>query len=293
MADGTLLPAPYYVINNPQPTALTFADAAASYVAAGGEARYLPPILAHFTGRTLASIHPFDIRQMAETLLPTQSGATRNRQAITPARAVMLHAYERGWAPLMRIRRFREETPKRRRPASPLWLHLFCRQCDGDRLPHLAALVMFMATTGARISEAIGLRWSEVDLANRSVLLLKTKTDRNSERGLTDGVAERLRQMQRGPRLDDRVFRYSSRYSVNERIKAVCRRACIPYKPPHTAGRHSFATCAMDLGVDVPTAMRAGGWKSSQIFLETYVHPRANAGRLVADRMNLNAAAEM
>lgn len=39
--------------------------------------------------------------------------------------------------------------------------------------------------------------------------------------------------------------------------------------------------------------MRAGGWKSSQIFLETYVHPRSNAGRLVADRMNLNAAAEL
>ncbi len=30
----------------------------------------------------------------------------------------------------------------------------------------------------------------------------------------------------------------------------------------------------------------AGDWKSSSIFLETYVHPRRNAGRVVADNFN-------
>lgn len=37
--------------------------------------------------------------------------------------------------------------------------------------------------------------------------------------------------------------------------------------------------------MDVRTAMDAGGWKSSAIFLETYVHVK-HAGRLVADRFN-------
>lgn len=33
--------------------------------------------------------------------------------------------------------------------------------------------------------------------------------------------------------------------------------------------------------------MMAGDWKSSSVFLETYVHPRMNAGRMVADRFNM------
>ena len=47
----------------------------------------------------------------------------------------------------------------------------------------------------------------------------------------------------------------------------------------------SFATNAISLGVGVKAAMDAGRWKSSTVFLETYVHSE-NAGRLVADRFN-------
>lgn len=270
----------------------TFAEAAASYLASGGEARYLGAIIAYFEGRPVRAIYPFDLKEMAESLYPAHSGATKNRQAIGPARAVLRHAYDRGWADLIRIRRFKEEAPKRRRPASQLWLALFCRRCDTDGLPHLAAMVLMMATTGARISEAIALRWSEVDLPGRRLLLLKTKTSTNSERALIDEVAERLRRMQAGCAPADRVFRYTSRYSVNERIRAVCARAEISYKPPHTAGRHAFATTAIELGVDVVTAMKAGGWRSSKVFLETYVHTQTNAARMVADRMN-QAATEI
>lgn len=271
----------------------TFRDAAESYIRAGGEAKYLDRIIAALGDRPLGDIHPYDVREMAETIYPTQSAATRNRQALTPARAVMLHAYERGWCPPIRIRAFRQDRPRQRRPASPLWLHLFCRQADRDGLAHLSALVLTMATTGARISEATALRWSEVDLATRSILLLKTKTSRNSVRSLTDEVVERLRLMRDGRPAEERVFRYASRYGVNERIRAVCERAGIPNKPPHTCGRHTFATTSMELGIDIATAMKAGDWRSSRVFLETYVHPRINAGRLVADRLNGAVAAEL
>ena len=49
----------------------------------------------------------------------------------------------------------------------------------------------------------------------------------------------------------------------------------------------------MEVGVDIGTAMAAGEWRSSRIFLETYVHPRANAGRLVAERLGMQMAATM
>lgn len=263
-----------------------FSEAAESYTKHGGCDRFMPPIVEYFGDRQLAEIFPFDIKQMATALYPEHSAATRNRQAITPARAVFSHAYERGWGPMLRIRNFKEDPPARKKAASQAWLHAFVRQCDKDGLPHLAALVMFMSQTAARVSEAIELRWAEVDILTRTALLLKTKTSVNSMRMLTDQVVARLYQMQEGAKPQERVFRYTCRHSVNERIKAVCRRAEIVYKPSHTCGRHAFANNTLALGVDVKSAMDAGGWKSPSVFLGTYVNPR-NAGRLVAERLNV------
>ncbi len=266
---------------------VTFREVAESYVQHGGCARYLPKIVERFGDRPITTIHPFDIRTLAEELYPTAKNSTRNRQGISPARSVILHGYERGWCNMIRVRSFKEERVHRRKPASQVWMHAFTRQCalDGG-LDHLAALILFMSQTGARISEAINLRWSEVDLSQRRALLLKTKTSTNSVRHFTDELADRMRALKVGQPDDGRVFRYSNRHSVNERLKAVCGRAGISYKPTHTCGRHAFANGAIDAGVDIRTAMEAGDWRSSSVFLETYVRPRVNASRLVADRFN-------
>lgn len=262
----------------------TFRASAESYIEHGGkERRYLHRIVEFFGETPIASITPFDVKQMALALYPDASNSTRNRCALTPARSVIIHAYERGWCNLMRLTRFKQEKPKRKEPASAAWLQLFIRQCDRDCLPHLAALVLFMATTGARISEAVRLKWPDVDLNSRRCVLLRTKTSTNSVRDLTDAVVARLRLLARAP--EEHVFTYKSRYSVNERIAAVCDRAGISYKSPHLCGRHSFATNALALDMDIKTAMEAGDWKSSAVFIETYVHVR-NASRRVADAFN-------
>ncbi|TCU34125.1 phage integrase family protein [Rhizobium azibense] len=83
-----------------------------------------------------------------------------------------------------------------------------------------------------------------------------------------------------------RVFRFTNRHSVNERIRAVCRRAKIKYKPSHAIGRRKFATSLMAMGVDVKTAMDAGGWVSASVFLGTYVFTK-NAGRVVSEKFNM------
>ncbi len=264
---------------------ITFAHAARSYMEHGGDARYLPRIIALIGDRPLSSIHPFDVRQLAEQLYPDCKPSTRNRQAITPCRAVLYHGYDRGWCNAVRIRNFREAKSARKPPANALWLQCFMRQCDQDGLHHLAAAVLMMATTAARVSEAIALEWSEVDLGLRRATLLKTKTTTHSVRYLTDDLCERLAAL-KDQRRHGRVFRYTSRQAVNERIKAVCRRAGISYKSSHLCGRHTYATRAIAMGIDVRTAMAGGDWKSSTIFLETYVRPSEHAGRIVADRLN-------
>lgn len=261
----------------------TFRSVADDYLANGGEARYLPRIIEWFGDRPIAEVAPFDIREMAMTLYPDHSNSTRNRAAITPARAVLNHAYDRGWGPMVRIRNLKVDRRKKREPASAVWMFAFLRQCQIDGLDRLAALALMMHQTGARVSEAIALRWSEVDLPRRQVVLLKTKTSRNSVRHLTDELVARISSLPHD--LDQPVFGYRNRKSVNERIAAVCRRAGITYKSSHLVGRHSFATNAIAAGIDIASAMQAGDWKSVSIFIDTYVHV-TEAGRNVADRFN-------
>lgn len=261
----------------------TFQEAAASYLEHGGEARYLPRLVAHFGPRDVTTITPLAVREAAITLYPAAAPSTRNRQAICPARAVLYHAHELGWRMPARIRLFPAPKIRKTVPAGRRWMETFLDRCDLDQLPHLAACVLFMNLTGARVSEAIGLLGEHVDLRARTALLIKTKTDINSLRYLPDHLVERIRDL--GPRSGERVFRFTSRFSVNERIAAVCGRAGLPYKSSHTVGRHAFATNALNAGVSVRVAMDAGGWKSSSIFLETYAHT-INAGRTVMDRFN-------
>lgn len=259
---------------------VTFSHAAESYVQHGGEPRFLAPLLARFGPELVDQITPLAVRQAAEAAYPDASPGTWNRQFLTPARAILYHAHEMGWRMPARIRPFRAPKARGEPPASRRWMERFVEQCDADGLPHLAAALLFMNLTGSRVSEAVALLGRDVDLRRRTALLVKTKTEVNSLRYMPEHLTERIRDLDPGP--EDRVFRYTSRFSVNERIAAVCHRAGLPYKSSHRAGRHAFATNALNGGVSVRVAMDAGGWKTSSIFLETYTHT-IDAGRTVRD----------
>jgi hypothetical protein len=56
----------------------SFSETAANYIEHRGDKRYLLRIVDRFENRALASIQPFDIYQMAESLYPNAINATRN-----------------------------------------------------------------------------------------------------------------------------------------------------------------------------------------------------------------------
>lgn len=250
----------------------------------GGEARFLAPIIKHFKGRKLGTIKPAEIRGMALSVYPTAAPATRNRQAIIPARAVVNHAHDLGWCGAIKVKMFDVPKSRKHKPVDRTWLDAFMAQADQDKLYHLSALVLFMNQTAARVSEAVNLSGEHVDLSRRIAVLAKTKTEEWSARYLTSELVARLATLD--IRDGERVFSYTDPKSVNKRIAAVCTRAGIEKRTTHSAGRHSFGTNAMNVpGADIKAAMDAGGWKSAKLFLETYVHSH-EAGQSLAEKFD-------
>lgn len=261
-----------------------FEEAATSYMQQGGEARYLVPIIRYFKGRTIGTIKPAEIRAMAISLYPTHSPATRNRQAVIPARAVINHAHDLGWCGPLKVKMFDVPKSNKHKPVERDWLDAFLEQADKDGLPHLAACVLFMHQTAARVSEAINVLGEHVDLSERIAVLAKTKTEEWSVRHLTAELVARIAGL--GIQDGERIFSYTERASVNRRMAKVCDRAGILRRSTHSAGRHSFGTNAMSVeGASIKAAMDAGGWKSAKLFMETYVHSK-DAGRSLAEKFD-------
>jgi len=264
----------------------TFDEAVTAYVTAGGENLFLHPLLEHFKGRVLGTIKPGEIQNAARTIYPGRKPATWNRQVIVPARAVINHAAGLGWCAPIKVGHFKTEKV-RRQAANRAWLNAFLGQADADELPHVAAAVLFMWGTGARVSEAVRILPEHVDLHRRLVLLEATKTDEWAPCYITNELVVRLANLDKQE--GSPIFGYASRFGLYSRMRAVCRRAKIAWHPPHEAGRHSYATNALAMGATPRQVMEGGRWKSARLVLEVYAHAD-NGGRDIADMFDTDLA---
>ena len=69
------------------------------------------------------------------------------------------------------MKRFKVET-KIKRPVTLEWINAF--RANADR-SDMEVLALFLFATGARITEALSVRWIDIDFARRSVLIRQTK----------------------------------------------------------------------------------------------------------------------
>lgn len=264
----------------------TFEEAAVEYLkhggkdGNGGDGRFLPKVLQHFRGRLVASIKPAELRSMANTLYPGAAASTKNRQAIAPARSVIMYAHQLGWCGAIRVDQFKVPKSRKHKPVNREWIEKFMAEADRRKLPHLSALVLFIHTTGTRISEACRIEGQDVSLSDRVVVLGKTKTEEWVTRHLTVEVMARIQGL--GLVEGERVFGYTDPKAVNRVMKRVAKDAGIEQLSSHSVGRHSFATNSLAAGASIKNAMDAGGWKSARLFMEMYVHS-AEAGKSVAE----------
>ncbi|WP_118138464.1 tyrosine-type recombinase/integrase [Oceanicella sp. SM1341] len=258
----------------------TFEDAALSYLQGGGEGRFLAPLIRHFRGWVLSSIKPGHIRDASRKLYPSASPATRRRQAITPAVAVINHAHDKGWCGAIRVKAERTKAPRRkavdRAYIDALRAHCLSRPWAPK---HLAALMLFLHQTGARLGEALSIEPQDVDLDAATAYVHETKNGESRLINLTAEIVEDLREL---PPREGLVFGYVNKQGVYRALKKATAEAGLEYLGTHQPGRHSFATSLDALGFSPAEIADAGGWKSRALVAQRYTHPKDSGKRAAA-----------
>jgi integrase len=138
--------------------------------------------------------------------------------------------------------------------------------------PIAIAAVKFLAVTGWRRGEMLGLKWSEIDLVSRTARLADTKTGA-SLRPLPHAACEVLRSI---PRLGKLVFPASTGEAKPMRgfpniWARIAAKAALPQDvTPHVL-RHSFASVAADLGFSELTIAALLGHRKASV-TSKYAH---------------------
>jgi integrase len=258
---------------------LTFAQAARMYRAAGKSVRFLDKVEAYLGQTLVKDISEGSIQLMAKELYPNATGGSLNRMAVVVAQAVINHAAKSKLCPKISVERYKVDT-KIKDPATLEWVNKF-REHSG---PHVGALALFMYLTGARIGEALDLKWEDVDLQACTALIRETKQGKERKPHLPRQLVVALANLQHIPGRGVFGYSNSTTMAIRNAWEGAIRRAGIKRLTAHSC-RHGFATGLLRRGVDVVTVAWLGGWKSPHQVLKTYGHANKNPklNELLAD----------
>ncbi len=246
----------------------TFAAAVRAYLEAGGERRFMMPLLTYFKEMPLNRIDQAAIDRAAHELFPGTKASTRIRQVYTPMGAVLKRAAKARmpgavYAPLEKPKV--EKVPVQRANADHL----------ARLLPHcganLKAWVLVSSQTGLRASEMIRQRRADYELRTGWVAIGMTKNGEPALVPISEAALDAAAAVM--PQDDTRpVFGYYTVQGVNSALRRAAKRAGVPYLSSHEIGRHTFAGRILDAGYDIKTLKEAGRWKKLAVVDERYGH---------------------
>lgn len=246
---------------------LTFAKAYLAYVGAGHQSPlYAEKILESLGVMQCHAIDDAAVQDARKLIFKADaSPAYVNRHLYTPVLAILKMALKEAAPALKRPIGHSDVTPIEIPPDD--WY--------GDVLPHMsarvAAITMFLATTGRRLGDALGRRPADFDATACTVLVGRTKTGDPVLVELLPAVAAAIAAL---PAKRTWLFGYGpgSASSVRREIERACRNAQVPYYSPHKFGRHAFATRLLRAGKSTELVRRAGGWATIEMVSRRYGH---------------------
>jgi integrase len=237
-----------------------FAAAAKAYMNAGGENRYLAPLIKHFANTPLDKIDQIAIDNAAAELYPDASAPTRCREVYTPVSAVLHRAgVER------RIKRPKGSKSSKRvswlRPEQAFALFAAADELNRE----FGLLLRLLCYTGMRRSEAINITIEQVDLGTASIYLPKTKNTEPRRVHLTPELVAALANHGLDRPAGDRLLPFRINGYLQGLLAGAMAKAGLAF-PPGQNGFHLFRhTWAMWMrkfaGLDTSGLVETGAWK--------------------------------
>jgi integrase len=274
----------------------TFADAALNYMTAGGERRFLRPLLHHFGTISLSALDQATIDRCAAELYPKADAATRNRQVYTPISAVLKRAgIERqikrpiGWRG---NRRTHWLTPEQ---AFATFRATSAIDAPPDTREEFRILLRLLCYTGMRLGDALGLECGNVNLIEQTALLPITKNSKPRLAYLPAIVIEELRVLPRGLNRTGRVFRFHNGGRLRDLLKMTLAGAGIEL-PPRLAFHifcHTWASWMRQHGgLDTYDLVKTDRW-SDPDSADRYAHVVVNQQSRRADLLPVERRAKV
>jgi len=179
-------------------------------------------------------------------------------------------------------------------------LSAVCHKMDRYKLAVLLCLF-----TGLRLGELCALKWSDIDLENKTLSVKRTVQrlyvgGRSTKTALVETEPKSARSKREIPLQDIIIARLSKFMDGKEYVfggdkpmeprtmrnhyRKILEEAEVSYKNFHTL-RHTYATNCMDGGIDVKSLSEMLGHSNVQITMNYYVHPSMDMKRRYADRL--------
>ncbi len=246
---------------------VTVAEAMTAYLDAGGESRFIVPLLDHFKDRPLREIGQAELDKAAQALHPGCKASTLMRQVYTPMKAVLKHAIEAQMPGTV----YRKIKNPKVEPVEAKW----AAAPELDALvaaagPNLKAWILVSTYTGLRASEMIRQRPPDYRQRPGWVNIGRTKNGTQQLVPLPPVALEAVRAIMPADLLP--VFGFLTVQGVNNALRRAAKRAGVPYLSTHQIGRHTFAARLLGAGYDIKTVKEAGRWKKLAVVDERYGH---------------------
>lgn len=227
--------------------------------------------------RPLAEIRHAFLVDHANRVMPGRAAATRNREIMRPAAAVLHHAARNGYCAWLRIELFKERRPATRAVSVDVARALIAAAPEGPR----RLFLLWVFRQGMRISDTLKVRRERIDLAARTVTYHVGKADRpDVVKPLDDEIWETLVNEgddapKRGP-----LFPWTTRSGVYKWLRPLALGLGVAFTP-HMA-RHTLGKELNDKGEGIRTIMDMldhADIKSSARYQSTDVEVLRAAGR--------------
>lgn len=239
------------------PKAPDFAGAAAAYMKAGGEERFLAPLILHFRTTPLSEIDQSAIDHAADTLYPNASAATRNRQVYSPISAVLKRAGMKKELHRPKGAQGRELTH---------WLQpeqAFALFLEADKLDcQFGIFLRFLCYTGERLTAALKIQVSDIEFDQSLAYVRKGKNGNPRGVYLPPDLVERMKAHPKGIERTGKFFTFSKSGYLYNLLDDTCRAAKVnlPSRVAFHVFCHTWGTWMRRTGMDARGLVGTGRW---------------------------------